>query len=204
MKTPEGYGAPEVQLILNKIFERLPLGGPVEPLLQKIALIQLCFMMGPRIGSLVASDKRDESRLGMLQRDVSFATTMQGAWMLHLTVDHLKGYNDISDSTVVHVEMQPLREAKNILLEPAAILLTMLIHRGALRAHGPDGPLIRNEDELLASPADKFVAVGEAPLFQSNGGHLEVATACSYLSKHAHNVGLPFGADHLLRHDLSA
>lgn len=149
-RVPGTYGAPEVQLILNDIYKRLPPGQPAEPLLQKIALVQTCFMTGIRIGSLVAMDKLDKERRGMRQEDVSFITQEHGAWTLLLRIKYLKGYNLAEDSQLVKVRMHPLKEAKSIRLEPIVVFLVILINQGALRANGPDGLVINSVDQLLA------------------------------------------------------
>ena len=91
VKAQGAYSAAEVQLILNKAFQCLPTGTKAKPLLQIIALVQLCFLTGICIGSLVASDKTDESKPGMQHHDVSFTTPEPGAWTLYLNICHIKG-----------------------------------------------------------------------------------------------------------------
>ena len=44
--------------------------------------------------------------------------------------------------------MHPLKKAANILLEPAAVFLVLLITQGALRADRQDGPAIKSIKEL--------------------------------------------------------
>ena len=58
-------------------------------------------MTGLRIGSLVASNRLDQDKLGMRQSDVSFTTVEHGAWTLHLCIKHLKGYNQAEDNVNV-------------------------------------------------------------------------------------------------------
>lgn len=198
------YGAPEVQLILNDIFQRLPTGASAVPLLQKIALVQTCFITGLRIESLVATDKGNEERLGLRQDDVTFTMQEYGAWTLYLRIKQLKGYNAAEDAMQFTVRMRPLKKPSNFLLEPAVVFLTLLINRQALRADGPDGPLIANVKQLLASPSHRFVGAVDILMFQhGDNGELDVQAACNQLRVHTCAVGLPYGAFHRLRQDFA-
>ncbi|GAC75378.1 hypothetical protein PANT_15c00042 [Moesziomyces antarcticus T-34] len=202
---PKGvYSGAEVQLILNDMFKRLPAGSVKESLLQRIILVQTCFITGLRIGSLVAIDREDELRHGMRQSDVSFTTLEHGAWTLHLHITHLKGFLREEDTMHFNVRMRPLRESPNILLEPTPLFLLLLINRKALRADGPDGPLINSVDELLSSSAHRFVGVGDEAMFRQPGhSELDVSTACNQLMVHTSAAGLPFGGYHRLRQDFA-
>ena len=126
-RAPGAYGASELQLILSDIFRRLPTGALSKSLLQRLALVQTCFLTGLRIGSLVTSDREDEWRLGMRQEDVSFTVCNPDSWTLTLSIRHQKGFSSPEDSHTVRVQMRPLQEARNILLELTVVFLVLLI-----------------------------------------------------------------------------
>lgn len=202
-KAPGVYGAPEVQLILNDMFKNLTIGKPGETMLQRIALVQTCFLTGLRVGSLVATDHLDEDRQGMKQSDVSFTSEKPGAWTLHLRATHLKDYNAAEKSNAIRFRMRPLQKPSNILLEPAVLFLLLLLNRGALRADGPDGPVIGSVEQLLVSESYRLVGVGDEPMFRHGRVDrcLTVSDACLLLKKHTASVGLPYGSFHRLRQD---
>ncbi|SPO34664.1 uncharacterized protein PSFLO_00135 [Pseudozyma flocculosa] len=85
------WGRFEVELILDHMAADLVRGGCVAFGLQKIALLQIVFLTGLRIGSLVATDKKDRSRLRMLCSDVSFHKEPSG-YTTTLCISHLKWF----------------------------------------------------------------------------------------------------------------
>ncbi|KAF6766769.1 hypothetical protein PSEUBRA_000071 [Kalmanozyma brasiliensis GHG001] len=93
-KVSGAYGEAEVSLILNDIFKRLLGGCRSDGMLQIMALVQTCFMTGLRAGSLLAADKKDESKRGMRHEDVSFTSAAPGGWTLQLLIRHIKNYNN--------------------------------------------------------------------------------------------------------------
>jgi hypothetical protein len=87
----QSTGRIEVELMIDKLMERCShYSSNSEHIIQQICILQIVFLTGVRIGSLVATDKTDELRQGLLQEHVSFTQNELGSYTTTLRIVHLK------------------------------------------------------------------------------------------------------------------
>lgn len=137
----------------------------------------------------------DQDLHGIRNSDLTFTSAERGFWTLKVRIESFKGYR-ADDRVVIEPEIKPLHRPGNVFLEPTLPLLALLIHRGALREHGPDGPKVTSMHQLFTSEAFCFIGVGQDPVFKSrasNGSIVEMNTglAAAGLAVHASALGLP-------------
>ncbi len=178
VKPKEKHGAPEIKLLYDDILQRLVATTGAVTVLQRMATVPWCFVTGLRIGSLMTGDRRDHSSRGLRSCDLVFTQTERGAWSLELTIETLKGFQQGEERVVVGPLLMPLHCPGNVFLGQMVPLLALLIHRRALREHGPDGTVIESMRQLFISDAHRFVGSGTDPVFQvrSRSGTLEAMT----------------------------
>ena len=113
-----------------------------------------------------------------------------------------KGSITADNSIQVKAQMHPLKKSANTLLRPTAMFLVPLLQQGAFRAHGPDGPKVKIQEQMLATPAHCLVGVGKELIFQTlSGSFLEVNETCALLWTYTQSFGLPYASFHKMQQD---
>lgn len=219
------YGWNEAVLLLGLMHDHIVEGRcdgvtPVPAVLETMLLVQLAFLTGLRVGSLVDSDGGDSKgiRLGTIRLE----QTARKRYTLHFVVTTLKGKNESALKPVRRPVVIPAIEmAENIFFDPVGTLVPLLIVRGALQEKG--GQPISSVPAFMQSEAADFTvneSFIDAPLFRTyKKGHirtldggatvasedqpLKVYNCVARLQPWIDRAGLPQSSLHLFRHDFA-
>lgn len=66
------YGRHEIGLIQDNVLEDIARGADWTAMMQRLAVVTICFITGLRVGSLCATDRQDDERAGMDASDLRF------------------------------------------------------------------------------------------------------------------------------------
>ncbi|KAL9932617.1 hypothetical protein V8E36_008316 [Tilletia maclaganii] len=204
----------DVRLLLEDVFDAINnanRAASVEYSLQTMAIIQLVFCTGQRIGAFTAKPYHSDDQHDLLQQqDITLTQTAPQEYSMKLKLRAIKGFTTGQAIEIVNI-VSSFKRAENVMMNPIWTIVALLLHRRALKAVGRQDTFA-SADEFLSSSATEFVGIGAAALFRKTElGHiamsnepLDAVLAGQALRGHARNVGFDHAGFHKIRRDFAA
>ncbi|KAL9935784.1 hypothetical protein V8E36_005361 [Tilletia maclaganii] len=205
----------DVRLIVDDILdslERSTRPSHAEVALQTLALVQLVFCTGQRIGALTAKQHYSDHQRQLLftHEDIVIRQTAPQQYSMTIKLRAIKGYTSHKTIEVENV-ISSFGRPENVVLNPIWTIVALLVRRRTLKPAGHQ-EAFKTVDEVLSSSFTHFVGVGQVPLFRKalygqTGMSMDPQDqpgANSALLVHARNVGFTTAGFHKIRHDFAA